>query len=133
MTALLGGEAPMMFSPLGSIGTHIKSGKVRALAVGNEQPSALVPDLPTLAAAGVPGYEATSITGMFLPAGTPPTLIARYHQEIARSLTQPAMRAKFLDTGLEISAGPPEEFLARIKSEISRWGRVIRDAGIREE
>jgi tripartite-type tricarboxylate transporter receptor subunit TctC len=133
VTALLGGEAPMMFSPLGSINTHIKSGKVRALAVGNEQPSALVPDLPTVAAAGVPGYEASSITGMFVPAGTPAATITRYNQEIAKSLTQPAMRAKFLDTGLEISAGPPEEFLAKIKSEISKWGKVIREAGIREE
>ena len=133
VTALLGGEAPMMFSPLGSISTHIKSGKVRALAVGNEQPSALVPGLPTIAAAGVPGYEASSITGMFVPAGTPRETIMRYNQEIARTLTQPAMRAKFLDTGLEISAGPPEEFLARIKSEIGKWGKVIREAGIREE
>jgi tripartite-type tricarboxylate transporter receptor subunit TctC len=106
---------------------------VRALAVGNEQPSALVPDLPTVAAAGVPGYEASSITGMFVPANTPPALIARYNQEIAKSLTQPAMRARFLDTGLEISAGPPEEFVAKIKSEISKWGKVIREAGIREE
>jgi tripartite-type tricarboxylate transporter receptor subunit TctC len=133
VTALLGGEAHLMFSPLGSINTHIKSGKVRALAVGNEQPSALVPDLPTVAGAGVPGYEASSITGMFVPANTPSALIARYNQEIAKCLTQPAMRAKFLDTGLEISAGPPEEFLAKIKSEIGKWGKVIREAGIREE
>ncbi len=133
VNALLGGEAPLMFSPLGSVSTHIRAGKLRAIAVGNEQPSALIPELPTVAAAGVPGYEASSITGMFAPANTPPAIIARYNQEIARALTRPGMLEKFLDTGLEVVTGTPEEFLAKIKSEITKWGKVIREAGIREE
>jgi tripartite-type tricarboxylate transporter receptor subunit TctC len=123
----------MMFSPLGSISTHIKSGKVRALAVGNEQPSPLTPGLPTVAAAGVPGYEASSITGMFAPAGTPREIVLRYNTEVGRALTRPGLPEKFLDTGLEIFSGTPEDFLAKMKSEIAKWGKVIREAGIREE
>ena len=133
VTALLGGEAHLMFSPLGSVSPHLRSGRLRALAVGNEQPSPLAPGLPTIAAAGVPGYEAASITGMFAPANTPAALVARLNQEIARSLTAPAMKQRFFDDGLEVATGTPEEFLARIKSEIAKWGKVIREAGIREE
>ena len=133
VTALIAGEAPMMFSPLGSIGAHIRSGKVRALAVGNAEPSPLTPGLPTVAAAGVPGYEASSITGMFAPAGTARELVLRYNQEINRALTRAGMPEKFLDTGLEVYAGTPEDFAAKMKAEIARWGKVIREAGIRED
>jgi tripartite-type tricarboxylate transporter receptor subunit TctC len=93
----------------------------------------LIPGLPTIAATGVPGYDASSITGMFVPANTPAAVIARLNQEIARSMNAPAMKQRFLDAGLEVATGTPEEFLGRIKTEITKWGRVIREAGIREE
>ena len=133
VTALLGGEAHLMFSPLGSVNPHLHSGKLRAIAVGSEQPSALIPELPTIAASGVPGYDASSITGMFVPANTPAPVVARLNQEIARSMNAPAMKQRFLDAGLEVATGTPEEFLGRIKSEITKWGKVIREAGIRED
>jgi len=133
VTALLGGEAHLMFSPLGSVRPHLQSGKLRAIAVGSEQASPLMPGLPTIAATGVPGYDASSITGMFVPANTPAAVIARLNQEIARSMNAPVMKQRFLDAGLEVATGTPEEFLGRIKTEITKWGRVIREAGIREE
>lgn len=131
--ALLGGEVHMMFSPLGSVLTHIKSGKLRALAIGNEQPSALAPGLPTVAESGLPGYEASSITGVFAPANTPAAIVSRLNQEIVRGLTRTGMREKFFDAGLEVIGGSPEDFGAKMRSEIAKWGKVIREAGIREE
>ena len=118
---------------LGSVHPHLQSGKLRAIAVGSEQASPLIPGLPTIAATGVPGYDASSITGMFVPANTPAAVIARLNQEIARSMNAPAMKQRFLDSGLEVATGTPEEFLGRIKIEITKWGKVIREAGIREE
>jgi tripartite-type tricarboxylate transporter receptor subunit TctC len=131
--ALLGGEVHMMFSPLGSVSTHIKSGKLRALAIGNEQPSALAPGLPTVAESGLPGYEASSITGIFVPANTPAAIVSRLNQEIVRGLTRSGVREKFFDTGLEVIGGSPEDFAAKMKSEITKWSKVIREAGIRED
>jgi tripartite-type tricarboxylate transporter receptor subunit TctC len=131
--ALLGGEVHMMFSPLGSVSTHIKSGKLRALAIGNEQPSALAPGLPTVAESGVRGYEASSITGIFVPANTPAAIVSRLNQEIVRGLTRTGVREKFFDAGLEVIGGSPEDFAAKMKSEITKWSKVIREAGIRED
>jgi len=130
--ALVGGEVHLMFSGLGSVAPHIKSGRLRALAVATANPSALTPGLPTVAEAGVPGFEAASMIGMFAPAKTPPAIINLLNQEIVRGLTRPEVKELFLNSGAEVVAGTPEEFAATIKSEMARLGKVIKEAGIHE-
>jgi tripartite-type tricarboxylate transporter receptor subunit TctC len=93
----------------------------------------LVPGVPTIAAGGVPGYEAESIQGMWAPASTPAAIISRLHQEFVRALTAPDTREKQLSAGQDVAASTPEQFAAVIKAEMARMGKVIRDAGIREE
>jgi tripartite-type tricarboxylate transporter receptor subunit TctC len=130
---LIGGEVQLMISPAGSVSTNIKSGKLRALAVTSAQPSALLPGLPTVAATGVPGYESSSLVGMLAPAGTPETISNRLNQEIVRVLNRVDVKEKFLNAGLETIGSSPGQFAATMKSEIAKWGKVIKGAGIKDE
>jgi tripartite-type tricarboxylate transporter receptor subunit TctC len=131
VVALVAGEAHLMFSGLGSVAMHMKTGRLRAIAVATTKPSALVPDLPTVAAT-VPGYEALSIIGMFAPAKTPPAIVNQLQQEIARGISKPEVKELFQNAGVEVVASTADEFSAVIKSEMARLGKVIKDAGIRE-
>ena len=131
VVALVAGEAHLMFSGLGSVAVHMKTGRLRAIAVATSKRSALVPDLPTVAST-VPGYEALSIIGMFAPAKTPPAIINLLQQEIARGLNKPEVKELFMNAGVEVVASTPDEFTTVIKSEMARLGKVIKDAGIRE-
>ena len=133
ITALLGGEVLMTFSNAAAIAPHVKSGKLRALAVTSAQPSPLVPDLPTVAASGLPGYESTSIYGVLAPAKTPTPIIMRLNLELVRFLMQPDVKQKFLNSGVETVGNTPREFAAAIKSDMNKLGKIIKDAGIREE
>jgi tripartite-type tricarboxylate transporter receptor subunit TctC len=92
-----------------------------------------LPDLPTIAESGVPGYEASTWYGVLAPAHTPAAVVARLHGDIARILTDAALHARLADQGFDPVGSSPEEFGAYIKSEILKWGKVIRDAGIRPE
>lgn len=130
--ALVGGEVHLMFAGLGSVAPHIKTGRLRALAVATANPSALTPGLPTVAEAGVPGFEAASMIGMFAPAKTPPAIINLLNQEIVRGITRPEVKELFFNSGAEVVAGTPDEFAATIKSEMTRLGKIIREAGIHE-
>ena len=131
LIGLLSGEVEMMFPTAGSVTPHIKSGKLRALAVTSLQPTALAPGLPVLAAA-LPGYESVSLNGMFAPAKTPDPIIRQLNQEIVRIMTRAEVREKLVAAGTDAMATTPEEFAATIKSEMAKWGALIRDAGIRE-
>jgi tripartite-type tricarboxylate transporter receptor subunit TctC len=131
VVALVAGEAHLMFSGLGSVAMHMKTGRLRAIAVATTKRSTLVPDLPTVAST-VPGYEALSIIGMFAPAKTPPAIINLLQQEIARGINKPEVKELFMNAGVEVVASTADEFTATIKSEMSRLGKVIKDAGIRE-
>ena len=108
-----------------------RSRSVRALAVTTAAPSPLFPDLPTLAASGVPGYEAIAIDAFYAPAKTPPAIINRLNQEIVRALNQPDVKQTLFTSGMVVAGGTPEQLGAFLKSEIAKWGKVIRDAGIR--
>ena len=119
-----------MFITAGSVARHLKSGKIRAIAITSARPSSLLPDLPTIAATGVPGYEAVSMLGLFVPAKTPPPLVYRLNQEIVRVLARPEIKERFFNTGVETVGSTPGEFAATIKSEMTRMGKVIKDAGI---
>ncbi len=130
---LIAGQVQVMFATAGSVAPHIKSGRLRALAVTTSQPSALAPGLPAVAAAGLPGYESVAMFGMFAPARTPATIISRLHQEIVGVLNKADVKQRFFNVGVETVGSSPEEFAAAVKSEIARMGKVIKSAGIRAD
>ncbi len=133
LTGLMSGEAHMTITDVGLAAPHTKSGRLRSLAVTSAQPSALAPGLPTVAASGVPGYEAIGMTGMFAPAKTPPAIINRLNQEILRTLGQPDVKERFLNSGVEPAPSSPEQFAAAVKSDIDKLGKLIKNAGIKSE
>ncbi len=133
LNALLGGQVQMMFAGAGSAVPHVLSGRLRALAVTSAQPSVLFPDLPTIASSGLPGYELETNTGMFAPAATPVAIINRLQAEIARALHQPEVKQRLAAAGIEPVANTPAEFTAKVKAEIARLGKVVKEAGIRAD
>ncbi len=131
-TALAAGEIQMLFGSASLGLANAKSGRVRVLGVGAAQPSPLAPDVPTMAAAGLPGYEAASLSGMFAPAKTPAHLIRRLNQEIVRAMARPDVKERFLNAAIEAIGSTPEEFGAVVKADMAKWGRVIQAAGIHD-
>src|SRR5712692_5403051 len=130
---LLSGRVQLMFSSVVAILPHIKAGKLRGLAVTGSKRLSSMPELPTIAESGLPGYEASSWYGVLAPAGTPREIIARLNAETVKALEQPEVRNSLLAEGAEPIGGPPEKFAAHIKSENERLGKLIRDAKIRLE
>ena len=130
---VLGGQIFLMVSSPISSQPHIKSGRLRGLAVTGRVRSPALPEVPTMIEAGVPKFESTTWFGVLAPAGTPPAIVSRLHSEIAKVLQQPAMREQIASLGADMSASTPEEFGAHIRSEIDKWARVIRAAGIKQE
>jgi tripartite-type tricarboxylate transporter receptor subunit TctC len=133
LNAMLAGEVQLMFATVGSVVPHIKSGRLRALAVTSAQPFALLPGMPTVAASGLPGYESGSTSGLFAPAGTPSGIVNRLHQETVRVLARPDIRERLANAGLEAIGSSPQQFAAAVKSEMTSIGKVIKAAGIRGE
>jgi tripartite-type tricarboxylate transporter receptor subunit TctC len=131
INALVGGHVEMMFPSPGAVASHVKSGRLRALAVTSAQPSPLLPGLPPIAAT-VPGYESMSIVAYFAPAGTAQGIVSRLNQELVRTLNRPDVKDTLLKSGVEAVGGPPEQVVAMLKTEMAKWGRLIKDAGIRE-
>jgi tripartite-type tricarboxylate transporter receptor subunit TctC len=127
---LMGGEVEMMFPNAGSALPYIKSGRLRVLGVASLTPSALLPGVPTVAAS-VPGFESISPQGLLAPAGVPAALIARLNRELVKGLNRAEVRERFINTGAEVSAGAPEAFSAKIKSDIAKFGALVREARIR--
>lgn len=126
MTGLLGAEIELIFEGLGSAASHIRSGKIRALAVAASQRSAAFPDIPTMAEAGVPGFESLSWYGLWAPAGTSREIIARVQGEVARALAAPDLKALWSQQGAEPGGEPTEQYARHVKSEIDKWGNVVR-------
>lgn len=133
VTDLLGGRLTLMFANLTTVQGHIKTGRVRALAIGTAQRSLVVPELPTVAAAGVPGYEANNWNGMVVPAGTPRTVIDRLRHEIKTAVDAPDLREKLLQNAFEPIADTPAEFARYLGAERVKWGKVVRDAHVKPE
>ena len=131
LNALISGEIQVMFVAGGSVESHINSGRLRALAVTSAQPSALAPGLPTMASAGLPGYEAVAIYGAFAPAKTPLALVNRINQQFVRVVQRPEIKERFFKTGVEAVGSTPQEFAAAVKAEMTVMGKLIRNAGIR--
>lgn len=133
VTDLLGGRLTMMFANLTTVQQHIKTGKVRALAIGTAQRSLVVPELPTVAEAGVAGYEANNWNGVVAPAAVPRAVIDRLQREIHAIVGAPDMRNRLLQTAFEPVADTPDAFRRYLDAERVKWGRVVREAGIRPE
>jgi tripartite-type tricarboxylate transporter receptor subunit TctC len=133
MNALLGGEVHMNFESASTAIPFDKSGKLRALAVTSAQPSARAPGLPTMAAAGLPGYESAASQSIFAPAKTPEAIINRMNQEIVRILNQPDVKQKFFDSGVDTVGNSPQQLAETIRSEVARWSKVIKEAGIKAD
>ena len=133
VTDLIGGRLTLMFANLTTVQQHIKTGRVRALAIGTAQRSLVMPDLPTVAAAGVPGYEANNWNGVVAPAGTPRAVIDRLQRAIKLALDAPEMREQLLQNAFEPIADTPAEFTRYLAAERVKWGRVVRQAGVKPE
>jgi len=129
--ALLSGEITMILGEPATIVGFVKSGRVRALAVTGARRAPAMPELPTIAEAGVAGYEATSWNGMLAPAGTPADVIKRLNAEFNRIIGTPDMSKRMLDNGYEPVGGPPERFGELIRAEIAKWAPVVAAAGVR--
>lgn len=130
---LFGGQVQMMFAVASSVAPHIKSGKLRGLAVTTAKPSPAFPELPTVAAAGVPGYESVTFSGLFAPSRTPKVIIDQLNSEIRNVLQKPEARERLAGSGVDVAAGTPQEFADNIAKDMAILGKVIRSAGIREE
>jgi tripartite-type tricarboxylate transporter receptor subunit TctC len=128
---LLAGHVNAGFSVLSTLGPHIRSGKLRALAVAGSRRLAALPEVPTMEEAGLAGMEATVWNGIFAPAGTPAPVILLLQGNLARALNFPENREQIIASGGEVGGRSPEEFAAFVRAEIAKWGKVIKDAGIR--
>ena len=129
--ALITGEVQLTFGNAVPVAPYIKSGRLKGLAVTSAQPSALFPEIPTVAAAGLPGYESVTILGIFAPGGTPAAIINRLNQEIVRVLSMAEVKKRFLNEGLETVGSSPEQLAAAVKADTARIAKVIKDNRIR--
>lgn len=130
---LIGGQTNMMFDNLPSSMGHIKSGKLRALAVTSAKRSPALPDVPTIAEAGVAGYEASSWFGVLAPAGTPKEIVAKINADIVKALGVPEIKERLSSQGAEPVGNTPEQFAAYIGTELVKWAKVVKDSGAKIE
>ena len=131
VTDLLAGQIDLMFDNTPNVIGHVRAGKMKALAVSTAQRSALAPDVPTVAEAGVPGYELAVWFGVLAPAGTPKDIINRLNAEIVKALNSADIKDRFAKQGVEVKTSTPEQFAEFLKSEVARWAKVVQEAGIR--
>jgi len=131
--ATVGGEVSMLFNTVGSVQPSVKSGRLRALAVTTTSRSGALPDVPTMAEAGLPGFEMQSWFGLLAPAGTPRPIISRLNAETIKALNTPEMKSAIATMGANLMSGSPEQFADHIKSEIGRIGEIVKAAGIKTE
>ena len=127
--ALLAGDTQFMFDNLANAMPQVKAGKLKALAVTTAERSKLAPDLPTMAEAGLPGFNISTWFGLFAPAGTPKEIIAKWNAEVAKILNSQEMRDKLIAQGAEPSPTTPEQFAAFVKSEIPKYAKIIKASG----
>lgn len=129
VTDLLGNQISVMFDNMPSAIQHVRSGKLRAIAVTTARRSPELPDVPTIAEAGVPGYEATSWFGMFAPAATPPAVITKLNAALVKVLAKPEIKKQINDQGAEVYSETSQQFAAFIQKESVKWGKVVKESG----
>ena len=130
VTDLIAGHVPLMIDTMSSVMPHVTAGKLRALGVSSAKRAALAPDLPTIAEAGVPGYESAQWYGLWAPAGTPQEIVTWLHKETTTILRNSAVQERLRTEGLEVVANSPDEFLAIIKSDVAKWTKLVKSIGM---
>jgi tripartite-type tricarboxylate transporter receptor subunit TctC len=130
---LMSGQVSILFDNIMTALPHIRAGKLRALGISSPQRSPLAPDIPTVAEAGVPGFESIVWFGIFAPAGTPRPVVERMNAELNRAVQDPAVRERFATLGFEPAGGTPAEFSAVVAAHAQKWSKVIRDANVKAE
>lgn len=133
LAALLGGETQLSFLGVVAVIPHVKSGKMRALAITSSRRSTVLPELPTIAEAGVPGYEFTSWYGVLVPAATPPEKVIALNGHFRNALRAPDIAERFAREGAGIIASSPQEFGKHLHAELVKWAKVVRDSGLKVE
>ena len=131
MPDLLGGQIKTAYLAANAIAAHVQAGKLRGLAVAHRTRLAVVRDVPTTAEAGLPGVEASAWGGYVAPVGTPQPIIQTLNRELVRAFNAPDVREQIAASGAEIAGGSAEQFAAVIRSEMAKWGKIIKDAGIK--
>jgi tripartite-type tricarboxylate transporter receptor subunit TctC len=133
LTALLSGEVDLNYENTLIVMPHIQSGKVRPLAVTGAQRSKLVPELPTIAESGLPGYNASGWYGLLAPAATPKEIVSRLNSEVVRILRMPDVVARLSSLGAEPAGNTPEQFSAFIRAEIDKWAKLVKAANMKAD
>jgi len=128
---VMGGHLPFMFSNITASQTFVQAGKLRALAVTGAQPTPAMPNVPTVASAGLPGYEVVGFFGILAPAGTPRDIVTRLNTEIVKVLGRPEIKERFASQALDPVYMNPQQFTDYLKGEVGRWGKLIKEAGIK--
>jgi tripartite-type tricarboxylate transporter receptor subunit TctC len=131
MPDLVGGRVPIMFENIVSVMPYVKSGKLNALALSSIKRSPIVPDLPTVAESGLPGFDVSNWFALLAPAGTPPAITGQLHKEVTRILGTEEMRTRLASQGADPIGGTPEECAKYMRAELVKWAKVIKEAGIR--
>lgn len=131
VTDVIAGQIPMMFDSVTSALPHVKAGKLRALGVTSAKRSSALPQVPTIAEAGLPGYEMTPWFGLFAPAGAPQAIIAKLNAEVTRIFALPDVKERLAAIGAEPMGATPEQFAALVRADVAKWTKVIQDAGIK--
>src|SRR5260221_14119392 len=129
LTDLVSGQVSLMFGTAVSFLPYVKSGRLNALAVTNPKRSPIVPDVPTVAESGLPGFEALQWFGILAPAGTPKEIVARVNGEIVKILRLPDVRERMSSLGAEVVASTPEEFAGFLKADTAKWAKVVKESG----
>ncbi|MEP7330413.1 MAG: tripartite tricarboxylate transporter substrate binding protein [Betaproteobacteria bacterium] len=127
--ALLAGDTQFMFDNLANAMAQVKAGKLKALAVTTAERSPLAPDLPTMAEAGLPGFDISTWYGLFAPAGTPPAIVAKWNADVTKILNTPDVRARLVADGAQPSPNTPEQFAQMIARELSKYARIVKVSG----
>lgn len=133
MIDVMGGDTQMTFGSVPSTMTHVRSGKLRAIGVGGLKRNFAVPDVPTIDEAGVPGYQCANWIGLVAPAGTPEPIVAKLHKELTAAQDSPELQKQFANEGAEVLRMSSAEFGAFIASELGKWGKVVKEAGIKAQ
>jgi tripartite-type tricarboxylate transporter receptor subunit TctC len=133
VTDLLGGQIGLMFETGPLVLPHVKNGRLKAIAVGSAQRSSAAPELVTVAESGYPGFETVGWAGLLAPTGTPKEIVTRLNVEVVRILGQAELKERFVSLGAELLSSSPEEFGAYIRSETAKWGKVIKDSGVKAD
>ena len=130
---VIGGQVPMLTSSISALLPYVRSGKMRGIAVTSLKRSTVAPDFPTIAESGLPNFEVITWFGILVPAATPKDVVSKLNSEIVQAVTQPAVRDQLIKMGFEIVANTPEQYATFLREENVKWGKVVKDLGLRAE